>query len=186
MAAGGFWTCLPFFCGGTLMALFSFKYLFRDVTRITPEFLRGAGIRGLVLDVDNTLTAHGSQDVSAEVLDWLAQMRAAGVQMMLASNNYEARVAPFADRLGLSYKSFSCKPLPRSLADAAGRWGLEKGQIAMVGDQLFTDVLAANLYGAQTLMVRPVSNDPSFTVRFKRRLEAPFISRYYRKGGKLL
>ncbi len=168
------------------MALFSFAYLFRDVTRITPEFLRGAGIRGLVLDVDNTLTPHGSQEVSAEVLAWLSQMRAAGVRMMLASNNYEARVAPFANKLGLSYKSFSCKPLPGSLADAARQWGLQKNQIAMVGDQIFTDVLAANLYGAAMLMVRPVSHDPSFTVRFKRRLEAPFISRYYRKGGTLL
>ncbi len=168
------------------MAFFSIDSIFASVIAITPEHLREAGLRGLVLDVDNTLTAHGSQQLAPGVAKWLADMKAAGVRMMLASNNYKKRVEPFAEKIGLEYASFVCKPSPVCLMKAAKKWSLSKREIAMVGDQVFTDALAANFYGAQVLLVRPVAADPSRTVRFKRVLEKPFLNRYYKKGGKLL
>ena len=52
------------------------EYVFKDVTHITPEWLAAKGIRALVLDIDNTLTADRSQDLPDEVAGWLAQMKA--------------------------------------------------------------------------------------------------------------
>ena len=49
------------------------EYVFKDVTHITPEFLAEKGIRALVLDIDNTLTADRSQELPDEVAGWLAQ-----------------------------------------------------------------------------------------------------------------
>ena len=63
------------------------EYLFRSVSHITPEFLRSQGVRGLVLDVDNTLTGDESQTLDDEVRDWLAAMRAEGIALTIASNN---------------------------------------------------------------------------------------------------
>lgn len=166
--------------------LFTPEYLFSSVAAITPEFLARRGITALVLDVDNTLTAHGSQELPDEVAAWLGAMRAAGVGLVIASNNRAERVAPFAERVGLGFVASSAKPLPKGLARARKRLGVKKAQMAIVGDQLFTDRLAGALYGIPALVVAPRAPDTHKGILFKRRLEQPFLRRYYRKGGKLL
>ncbi len=168
------------------MPLFVPRYLFRNVTRITLPFLRGQGIRALVLDVDNTLAAHDSQSLAPGVEAWLAAMRRGGIRLMLASNNVKKRVAPFARQLGMDYTCFCCKPSPLWLLRARRKWDLPKNAIALVGDQLFTDNLAGSLYGAPVLVVRPMYQDKKPTVRFKRKFESPFLLRYYKRGGRLL
>ena len=161
-------------------------YLFRDASRITPEFLRSQGITALLLDVDNTLTAHGSQELPGHIRSWLAQMQQAGIQLAIASNNTHNRVEPSAQKLGLPYQAMCCKPLPWGLAKASKQLGVSRSQLAIVGDQLFTDRLAAALYGIRALVVLPMTEDTHKGIRFKRKLEQPFLNRYYRKGGKLL
>lgn len=99
------------------------EYLFQDITHITPEFLRQQGIRALLLDVDNTLTAHGSQQLSRPVADWLAQMKAQGVRMVIVSNNLRRRVEPFARQLGLEYISMAASLCPRALPGPGICWG---------------------------------------------------------------
>ena len=162
------------------------EYLFSSVSAITPAFLRGKGITALVLDVDDTLTAHGSQRLDDEVKGWLKTMEQAGVQLMIVSNNTKGRVAPFAARLGLPFVSMACKPLTFGLAAARRRFGVKRARMAIVGDQLFTDRLAASLFGIPALVVSPRGGEASRGVRFKRRFEKPFLRRYYKKGGKLL
>ena len=166
--------------------LFTPQYLFASVARITPAFLEQLGITALVLDVDNTLTSHDSQSLAPEVDAWLAQMQAAGIKLMIASNNSKERVAPFAARLGLDFVARSCKPLTFGMARARKRFDVKRGQMAIVGDQLFTDRAAGALYGIKALVVEPRSADFNKGILFKRRLEKPFIARYYKKGGKLL
>ena len=162
------------------------EYLFQDITHITPEFLRQQGIRALLLDVDNTLTAHGSQQLSQPVADWLEQMKAQGVRMVIVSNNLRRRVEPFARQLGLEYISMGCKPLPGGLARARHLLGVRRGQVALVGDQLFTDRLAGCLHGIRGLVVEPKTRDIKKGILFRRKLEKPFIEKYFKQGGKLL
>ena len=168
------------------MALLIPTQLFRDVSAITPEYLAGQGIRALVLDVDNTLTAHGSQEVSPAVSDWLARMKAAGIGLAIASNNFEKRVAPFAQRIGVQHVSFCCKPAPFGLARARHILGVERGALALVGDQIFTDSLGAHLYGIKMLLVRPVTRDIKMLIRARRWLEQPLLRRYFEQGGTIL
>ena len=97
------------------------EYIFRAIEAITPEFLRQHGITALVLDVDNTLTGDGSQQLDATVQQWLDTMRAAGVRLTIVSNNTAARVRPFADRVGLAWVPLACKPLPVGMAVARRR-----------------------------------------------------------------
>ena len=162
------------------------EYLFSSVSAITPAFLKEKGVDALVLDVDDTLTAHGSQQLDAEVEQWLGRMRAAGLKLMIVSNNTKNRVAPFAARLGLPFVSMACKPLTFGLAAARRRFGVPRARMAIVGDQLFTDRLAGALYGIPALVVQPMYEDFKKGIRFKRRLEKPFLARYFKKGGKLL
>lgn len=162
------------------------EFLFSSVSSITPAFLKEKGIAALVLDVDDTLTAHGSQQLDEEVERWLDAMRAAGVKLMIVSNNTKNRVSPFAARLGLPFVSMACKPLTFGLAAARRRFGVKRRQMAIVGDQLFTDRLAASFFGIRALVVSPRGGAARKDIQFKRELEKPFLRRYYQKGGKLL
>lgn len=162
------------------------EYVFQDVTHITPAFLAGKGITALVLDIDNTLTDDGSQQLPREVAAWLQAMRTAGVRLTIVSNGTPRRVAPFARKLGLDYVCWAAKPMPPGLMVARRRLGVEKRRMAMVGDQLYADRMAAALYGIPALMVVPRGPDRGAQVRLKRKWERRFWQRYYDRGGKLL
>ena len=168
------------------MPLFMPTAIFKRVTAITPSYLKTHGIKALVLDVDNTLTGHGSQNLPADVAAWIAIMRKAGIQMMIASNNFPKRVAPFAAQVDLPFFAFCCKPSPTGFMRARKLLRVQKSEMALVGDQIFTDALGANLYGIQVLLVQPMYTDTKATIKLKRFLEKPFLNRYYQRGGKLL
>ena len=162
------------------------EFIFRNVEAIRPEFLAQQGIQALVLDVDNTLTGDGSQVLEDSVQAWLQEMKAAGISLTVVSNNTARRVRPFAERIGLAWVPLACKPLPIGLMVARRRLGVTKAQMAMVGDQIYTDRMAAGLYGIRCLFLLPrTPHDKTRGVRLKRKLEPFWIRRYFRKGGKL-
>ena len=162
------------------------EYVFKDVTHITPEWLAEKGIRALVLDIDNTLTADRCQELPAEVAQWLEEMRKAGVALTIVSNGAERRVKPFARKLGLAYLYRAAKPLPFALMVARRRMGVKRGEMAMVGDQLYADRMAAALYGIPGLMVVPRGPDLGAQVVLKRKWEKRHWQAYYDRGGKTL
>ena len=162
------------------------EYIFKDVTHITPEWLAEKGIRALVLDIDNTLTADRSQELPAEVAQWLEEMRKAGVALTIVSNGAEQRVKPFARKLGLAYLYRAAKPLPFALMVARRRMGVKRREMAMVGDQLYADRMAAALYGIPGLMVVPRGPDLGAQVVLKRKWEKRHWQAYYDRGGKTL
>ena len=162
------------------------EFIFRNVEAIRPEFLAQQGIQALVLDVDNTLTGDGSQVLEDSVQAWLQEMKAAGISLTVVSNNTARRVRPFAERIGLGWVPLACKPLPIGLMVARRRLGVTKAQMAMVGDQIYTDRMAAGLYGIRCLFLLPrTPHDKTRGVRLKRKLEPFWIRRYFRKGGEL-
>lgn len=154
----------------------------RRIEEITEADLRALGVKGLLLDVDNTLTTHGSQALSDDVREWLEKMKGAGYLPTVVSNATEKRVAPFAEKLGLRYISFACKPLPVGFWRAARRLGLPKGRCAVIGDQTFTDILGARLAGMACIQLLPIEMEKDMPLMaFKRRLEAGILARYRRK-----
>ena len=162
------------------------EYVFKDVTHITPEWLAAKGIKALVLDIDNTLTADRSQELPEQVAGWLDTMRKSGIKLTIVSNGAEKRVRPFAQKLGLAYLYRAAKPLPFALMAAQRRMGVKRKQMAMVGDQLYADRMAAALYGIPGLMVVPRGPDLGAQVILKRKWEKRHWQEYYDRGGKLL
>lgn len=161
------------------MLLFPQKRLHR-VTELRPTELRQQGIRGLILDIDNTLTTHDNPVPSPGVSQWLAELRQAGIALIVLSNNHGPRVEPFAKLLGLDYISEGKKPLPGGYARCAKALGLPKEALCAVGDQLFTDILGANLYGCASVLVEPIQLETTAFFRFKRFWER-LLLHFYRE-----
>lgn len=137
-----------------------------------------------MLDVDNTLTSHGSQNLSAQISAWLETMRENNIKMIIVSNNTKKRVKPFAKAINLDFKAFCIKPMPFGLCSAVKILGASKKNVALVGDQIFTDMFAAHFYGVPCFLVEPMQKDTIWTIRLKRALEKPFLNLYYKKGKK--
>lgn len=155
--------------------MFRPTYVFGRVGEITHRFLEKAHIKGLILDLDNTLTTHNNPVPPQSSLDWLSEMKEAQIRLMIVSNNSSKRVMPFAQRLGLEFVSRGAKPLTFGYTKAIERMGLNKKNVAAVGDQIFTDVLGSNLKGIRSIFVFPIEPETSLPFRIKRACEKPFL-----------
>ena len=155
--------------------LFKADFAFWRVTEITPEFLIKNNIRGLLLDLDNTLTTHDNPVPGEGVTEWLDSMRSAGIKMVIVSNNHPPRVKPFADMLGLDFVCEGKKPLSSGFNRAQKRMGIPFSQLAVVGDQIFTDVLGANLKRVRGIFVYPIEHEKTKFFKLKRWAEKPFL-----------
>lgn len=161
--------------------LFSPTFWVKNVFAINKAFLEENNIKGLILDLDNTLSMHGNPAAEEGVFEWLAKMRRLSVEMIVVSNNTSKRVTPLAKELGLEFIAFGCKPLPFGLNKAVKRTGLAKNELAVVGDQIFTDVIGGNLTGIKTILVEPFHLEKGAFFRLKRSLEELFFKRDYDK-----
>lgn len=134
-----------------------------SILGLTPEMLQKYQLKGLVLDVDETLVPLRSAQASAELREWVERIRPV-VSLWLVSNNLsETRISSIAKYLDLPYIIAARKPSRRKLRKAAASMDLPLEQVAMVGDRLFTDVLAGNRLGMFTILVEPMV-DPNITV----------------------
>ena len=140
-----------------------------SVLGITPELLIDKGLKGLVLDVDETIVPVGRKQLDPEVQAWAKTIQMA-VPLSLVSNNvgYE-RIKKIAEGMEVPFIASAGKPSRRKLRKAAVEMDLPFEQIAMVGDRLFTDVLAGNRLGLFTILVQPMlepnSKDPKNLLR---------------------
>lgn len=159
--------------------LFRSTAAFRKVTDITPLFLETFKIKGLILDLDNTLTTHDNPKPAEGVLSWINRMKNNRIKLMIVSNNHPPRVRPFADMLGLEFVCEGRKPLSKGFREAAARMGLGKSELAAVGDQIFTDVMGANIFGIKMLYVSPIEHEKTTFFKIKRKLEIPFLPKKF-------
>lgn len=139
---------------------------------VTPELLTGAGVRALLVDVDDTLLSASAESLDPSIKGWFSKLAAAGFPVAILSNGSPARVAAIAEEVGVPALSMAGKPF-----GVAFRRGLkllggpDPAHTAMVGDQLFTDVLGARQAGLKTILVQPLSPGKLPHTRLARRIE---------------
>ncbi len=140
-----------------------------SVCELTAERLEPLGLRALLLDVDCTLTRYHQPELLPETAAWLDDLRAAGVGLCLLSNGMGKRIRHFASQVGLPCVAKAMKPLPRGVRAAMRKLHSTAKETAVVGDQVFADVMAGRLAGVRTILVRPIhpEEEPWFT-RLKR------------------
>jgi len=156
-----------------------------SILKLTPELLQQHQLKGLVLDVDETLVPIRVAEVSAELLPWVESIRQLATLWLVSNNISESRIKRIAKTLSLPYIAGAGKPSRRKLRKAVEAMNLPIEQVGMVGDRLFTDVLAGNRLGMFTVLVEPmaelnhrVKRSPirSFEVWLSQALGASFIA----------
>lgn len=126
------------------------------VVSLSPEILQQYQLKGLILDVDETLVPVRKKQVSEELVQWVNQIRQVAALWLVSNNLSENRIGRIAQSLDLPYFLGAAKPSRRKLRQAIKAMNLPVSQVAMVGDRLFTDVLAGNRLGMFTILVEPM------------------------------
>lgn len=126
------------------------------IAHLTPEILQQYQLKGLILDVDETLVPLKEKQVSPEIVNWVQEIRQVAALWLVSNNLSSTRIGSIAQSLDLPYILGARKPSRRKLRQAAQAMQVPIEQIAMVGDRLFTDVLAGNRLGMFTILVEPM------------------------------
>ena len=144
---------------------------FKGITDIKPEILKKFGIKALLLDVDNTMSTHHGTILTDGLLEWIKEMQESGIKLMVLSNSKRWRIEPFAERIGLPFISLGCKPLPFGYLRGKKRLGVKCREVAIVGDQIFTDVLGGRCVGIKTILLTPIKLEAGWSFKVRRYLE---------------
>ena len=157
------------------MAWFRARFTAHDIYELSGAALARRGFKLLLADLDNTLVPYGVPLPDEKLKAWRDDLNAHGVTLFVLSNNrHENRPRIFSEGLGVPYIGHAGKPKTPSFLNAMERMGVTKEQTAIVGDQIFTDVLGGNLAGVSAILVEPIrlAGNPGRYLRYA--VEVPF------------
>ncbi len=149
----------------------------KDVLEVNPRLLSSLGVQAICIDLDDTLVASNKQTIDARYKSWVEELKTANFSILILSNGSIARVRTWSQTLNIKGLSLVGKPLPFAFYRAFKHLGTPPAKTVVIGDQIFTDVLGANLVGAKSILVNPLSPGKRHT-RILRKLERQY-RRYY-------
>ena len=132
-------------------------FQYESLQDIPLETLKQNGIKGLLLDLDNTIAPWNDNTLTREVIDWFEKLKGSGISACIVSNNRRPeRVAAVADVLEILYIYKAAKPSRKAFHKGTETLGMKTHEVAVVGDQLFTDIFGGNRAGLKTILVSPI------------------------------
>jgi len=157
-----------------------------SVREVSPQELKARGIEGVILDLDNTLVLWHQEEMTAEVVAWLENLKEAGLKQCILSNSVlSKRSERIATRLGCSFVRQARKPARSGFVRAMAAMGTVPARTAIVGDQMFTDILGGNRVGIYTVMVRPIHKREFPYTRYVSRPPERLLLRWFQRKGHL-
>ena len=163
------------------MALYKPTMYKKNIFDIDYEQLKKKGIKCLVFDLDNTLGLIDEEKCPKEAKKLLKKLKK-DFTIFISSNNIRKRILPYIEDLEIEGESFSLKPLPKGLIRISKRCGFKKCEMAMIGDQMVTDILSGNLYGVTTILVDPLGVKDLKITGLNRKIENFIVKNYGKKG----
>lgn len=158
-------------------------YMFETYTEISPEFLNSIGVKALFIDLDNTIASIDQHKASRQNILWFEKIISRGIKVALVSNASIKRVNNFNANLGVPIYANCKKPSTIHLLRAISDLKIAVSDAAMLGDQIFSDILCGRIIGVKTIMVCPIQDKKDVLTRFKRFLERRYILRYAQRNG---
>jgi HAD superfamily phosphatase (TIGR01668 family) len=153
-----------------------------SIRDITVELLDRHKIKGLILDIDNTLVPNNVADADENAVQWIEGMKAAEFKLCIVSNASRKRVIRFNDRVKLYAVHRATKPGTGAFEKAARMMDFKNKNIAVVGDQIFTDIFGGNRVGMFTILVKPIDKHEGRLIKLKRILEKKILKSYAKKA----
>jgi len=139
-------------------------------------------MKGIIVDLDNTLVAWGQKEISQKTIDWVKEAKRLGFKICIVSNTNSKRVAEFAKIFNIPYHSKYFKPFSIAFNNGLKILDTKKSETVVIGDQIFTDIWGGNRLKLLTILVVPIVKKDSIGTFLHRNLEKIFISFWLRRG----
>lgn len=168
-----------------LLRLLCPEYRLESVLDIPPDWIVRRGLRGVILDLDNTLVVWNQDDLQPEIVEWVEALKRVGLEVCIVSNSSGfKRVEDLSGKLGVKSVTLATKPSHRAYRLAFELMSTQPEDTVAIGDQMFTDVLGGNRLGLHTIMVRPMSSKDFVLTKLVRLIERVVLG-VLAKQGKL-
>ena len=149
---------------------------FPSLCDIDFSVLSEKGVKGIILDLDNTVLPWKDRKVPESSLRWVEKGKKLGIKFFILSNTvHTERLGEIASALDCGYIHPAFKPLAFNYRRAAEKLGIKPENMACVGDQLFTDIKGGNRAGFLTVLVDPLE---------EKEFRGTKISRFFEKKVK--
>ncbi len=161
------------------------KYLpdayYQDIFTIPYSKLKEKGIRFLLFDLDNTVALLEEDEPNKKTKKLMESLKK-DYQIVIFSNNTKKRVKVFADKLGVSYISLAMKPSLKGVRKILKENSCQKEELAIIGDQLLTDIRMGTKGIIYTILVDPLSNEDLKITKVHRLCEHFIYKKYKREN----
>ncbi|MBE3579610.1 MAG: YqeG family HAD IIIA-type phosphatase [Caldanaerobacter subterraneus] len=148
-----------------------------SVHKIDLNLLKKKGITSLVLDIDNTLLPKKAKFLDKDTVEWLERAKNEGFKICLVSNNTKKRVNELKEKTGIPGIAWAIKPRKGAFKKALKLLGAKPHETALIGDQIFTDILGGKRAGLYTILVKPLSDEELAWTKIMRRAEKIILKR---------
>lgn len=153
-----------------------------SLSQIGPEYFLEKGIRGVILDLDNTLIPWQCGVMEPDMSELLKTYLRAGLKLCVVSNAFSNRVERLLQPLGIPGIARAAKPRRKAFMEALQILGTAERETAVVGDQIFTDIFGGNRLGLYTVLVVPMSKREFLGTKLVRLIEKTMINRLSKRG----
>ena len=143
----------------------------RSLQDVPLHELKEQNIKAFILDLDNTITEWNSNEITEEVHQWFERIKTEGLKACILSNNGEKRVLQVAEALDIPYIHRAQKPRRGGYHRAITHMQVKPEETAVIGDQIFTDILGGNRAGLYTILVVPIASKEFMGTKISRMLE---------------
>ena len=163
------------------MGIFKPTMYKKNIFEINYEKLKSMGITCLVFDLDNTLGLIENERCPLKTKKLIKKLQE-DFLILISSNNTKKRITPYLKDLGIGGVSLSFKPLTFSLRKIKKKYNLKKKEMAMIGDQIVTDILCGNRFHIVTVLTDPLGTKDLKITGLNRKIEAKILKKYEKRG----
>lgn len=157
----------------------------KSIYEIDVDFYKRNGVTTLFMDLDNTLDSFKAREPKEETINLVKKLKENGINPIIISNNKASRVSGYANLLGVEFLSSARKPFSKKIKKEIAKRGIDKNNVMLVGDQMMTDVLAANGAKIKVVLTEKIVKEDQWTTHINRIFDRP-IRKYHRKHNNLI
>lgn len=154
----------------------------KDIYSIDYKKLKSYGIKCLLFDLDNTLVPYYKNKPTRKLKDFIERLKDMGFKIIIFSNSGKKRLSPFKNILEVDCSFSSRKPFQGKYKKVLKEYKYSQSEVAMIGDQIPTDVYGGNKMGIFTVLVKPISKSELVWTKINRLYEKRIIRKLEKKG----
>lgn len=154
----------------------------KSIYTINYEKLKENGIKCLLFDLDNTCVPYVDKTPTKKLKNLFEELDEMGFKVIIFSNSHKKRLEPFKKELLVDCCYNAKKPRKTSFLKVLNKFDFELSEVAIIGDQFYTDIFGGNRVGITTVLVNPMSKTDMFFTRFARILEKKLLKKMGKEG----